>query len=108
MAQSDSTEAARPHDGRLGVVLQALRAGATVEQAFAATKIDPWFLDQLVLLLEVADEVRDAPELTADVLRQAKRHGLSDAQIAGRAAPLRGRRPRRPLGARCSAGVQDR
>ncbi len=65
-----------------GVVLQALRAGATPEQVFAATKIDPWFLDQLVLLLEVAAEVRDAPELTADVLRLAKRHGLSDAQIA--------------------------
>ena len=75
-------EAARPHDGRLGVVFQALRAGATIEQVFAATKIDPWFLDQLALLLEVADEVRDAPELTAETLRLAKRHGFSDAQIA--------------------------
>jgi carbamoyl-phosphate synthase large subunit len=75
-------EAARPHDGRLGVVLRALQAGASIEQVHEATKIDPWFLDQLVLLLEVADEVRDAPELTADVLRLAKRHGLSDGQIA--------------------------
>ncbi len=75
-------EASRPHDGRLGVVFQALRAGATVEQVFAATKIDPWFLDQLVLLREVAAEVRDAPELTAETLRLAKRHGFSDAQIA--------------------------
>ena len=64
------------------MVFQALRAGATVEQVFAATKIDPWFLDQLVLLLEVAAEVRDAPELTAEMLRLAKRHGFSDAQIA--------------------------
>ena len=75
-------EASRPHDGRLGVVFQALRAGATVEQVFVATKIDPWFLDQLVLLREVAAEVRDAPELTAETLRLAKRHGFSDAQIA--------------------------
>ncbi|MCW2811713.1 MAG: carB, partial [Friedmanniella sp.] len=74
--------AARPHDGRLGVVMRALRAGATPEQVFEATKIDPWFVDQLVLLLEVADEVRDAPELTADLLRTAKRHGFSDVQIA--------------------------
>src|SRR5215204_1692892 len=73
--------AARPHDGRLGVVMQALRAGATPEQVHDATKIDPWFIDQLVLLLEVAETIKDAPELTAEVLRLAKRHGLSDAQI---------------------------
>jgi carbamoyl-phosphate synthase large subunit len=76
-------EASRPHDGRLGVVVQALRAGASVEQVHAATGIDPWFVDQLVLLLEVAEAVRAAPELTADVLRLAKRHGFSDAQVAG-------------------------
>ncbi len=75
--------ASRPHDGRLGVVMQALRAGATPEQVFEATKIDPWFTDQLVLLLEVAATIREAPELTADLLRTAKRHGFSDAQIAG-------------------------
>src|SRR5215217_7404539 len=73
--------AARPHDGRLGVVMQALRAGATPQQVYEATKIDPWFIDQ-VLLLEVAEKVRKAPELTAEVLQLAKRHGLSDAQIA--------------------------
>ena len=76
-------EASRPHDGRLGVVMQALRAGATPEQVFEATKIDPWFIDQLVLLIEVATMIGSAPELTADVLRAAKRHGFSDAQIAG-------------------------
>ncbi|GAA1431025.1 carbamoyl-phosphate synthase large subunit [Microlunatus lacustris] len=75
-------QASCPHDGRIGLVMQALRAGATAEQVFEATKIDPWFVDQLVLVLEVADTVRDAPELTADVLRLAKRHGLSDAQVA--------------------------
>ena len=100
--------AARPHDGRLGVVMQAIRAGATPEQVNEATHIDPWFVDQLYLVSEVADEVRDAPELTADVLRLAKRHGLSDAQVASAAEPLRGRRPRRPLGARGPAGLQDR
>ena len=62
--------------------MQAIRAGASPEQVHAATHIDPWFVDQLYLVSEVADEVRDAPELTADVLRLAKRHGLSDAQVA--------------------------
>ncbi|MFL6026221.1 MAG: carbamoyl-phosphate synthase large subunit, partial [Friedmanniella sp.] len=74
--------ASRPHDGRIGLVMAALRAGATPEQVFEATRIDPWFIDQLVLVLEVAVTVRDAPELTAEVLGLAKRHGLSDAQIA--------------------------
>ena len=74
--------ASRPHDGRLGLVVQALRAGATPEQVHEATKIDPWFVDQLVLIIEVAEQVRNAPELTAAVLRLGKRHGLSDAQIA--------------------------
>ena len=41
--------------------MQALRAGATPEQVLEATKIDPWFVDQLVLLLEVADHGRDRP-----------------------------------------------
>ncbi|HEY5822062.1 MAG TPA: carbamoyl-phosphate synthase large subunit [Propionibacteriaceae bacterium] len=75
--------ASRPHDGRLGDVMQALRAGATAEQVFEATKIDPWFVDQLVLILETSELVRSAPELSADVLWTAKRNGFSDAQIAG-------------------------
>jgi carbamoyl-phosphate synthase large subunit len=62
--------------------MQALRAGATAEQVHQATKIDPWFVDQLVLLLETAIMIESTPELTVEVLRTAKRHGFSDAQIA--------------------------
>ncbi|WP_420174982.1 carbamoyl-phosphate synthase large subunit [Luteococcus sp. OSA5] len=72
----------RPHDGRLGEVFQALMAGATPEEVFEATRIDPWFIDQLVILVEVAREVAEAKELTPELLRKAKRHGFSDAQIA--------------------------
>jgi carbamoyl-phosphate synthase large subunit len=70
-----------PTDGRIVVVQQALRKGATIEQAFAATAIDPWFLDQIVLINEVAEAVRTADELDAAILRLAKEHGFSDAQI---------------------------
>ncbi len=70
-----------PHDGRLGVVLQAIRAGATVDEVFEATGIDPWFVDQLTLLDEIAGELREAAQLTPELLRRAKRHGFSDAQI---------------------------
>ena len=73
--------AARPHDGRLQDVVQAFRAGATVKEVHDATKIDPWFLDQLVMVLDIAREVSSAPGLDANLLRTAKRHGLSDAQI---------------------------
>jgi len=71
-----------PTDGRIVVVQQALRKGATLEQAFEATKIDPWFLDQIVLINEVARFVADAAELDASTLRIAKEHGFSDAQVA--------------------------
>lgn len=70
-----------PHDGRLNLVQLALWAGAGVEQVFDACAIDPWFLDQLVLINEVADDVRAADVLDDDILRLAKRHGFSDQQI---------------------------
>ncbi len=74
--------AAIPTDGRIVVLQQALRKGATIAEAFAATKIDPWFLDQIVLINEVAQFVAAAPELDAATLRIAKDHGFSDAQLA--------------------------
>jgi carbamoyl-phosphate synthase large subunit len=74
-------QASVPHDGRLRVVMDAIRAGATADEVFEATRIDPWFVDQLALINEVAAEVTAAPELTPELLRLAKRHGFSDAQI---------------------------
>ncbi|GAA1738305.1 carbamoyl-phosphate synthase large subunit [Microbacterium paludicola] len=75
-------EARTPTDGRIVLVQQALRKGATVAEAFDATAIDPWFLDQIVLINEVADVVAGAAELDERVLRLAKEHGFSDVQIA--------------------------
>ncbi len=74
--------AAVPAEHRLLDVQQAIRGGAGVEELFASTRIDPWFLDQMVLLQEVAEEVAGAPALTRDVLALAKRHGFSDVQVA--------------------------
>ncbi|HEX6577248.1 MAG TPA: carbamoyl-phosphate synthase large subunit, partial [Jiangellaceae bacterium] len=72
----------RPYDGRLGDVVRALRAGADATTLHEATGIDPWFLDQLLLLTEVADQVGAAAQLTPEILRRAKRHGFSDRQLA--------------------------
>ncbi len=74
--------AAVPTDGRIVTVQQALRAGATIDEVFEATKIDPWFIDQIVLINEIADEIGSFTALDADLLRYAKDHGFSDAQIA--------------------------
>ena len=73
--------AAVPHDGRLRVVQQAMRAGASVEQVHTATGIDPWFLDQIALINELAADIAAAPALDHDLLRTAKRHGFSDVQL---------------------------
>ena len=70
-----------PHDGRIEKVQQLLRAGASVAELHELTAIDPWFLDQIVLLNEVGEQVRTAASLTPELLRLAKRHGFSDAQI---------------------------
>ncbi|MFC8683059.1 carbamoyl-phosphate synthase large subunit [Microbacterium ureisolvens] len=91
-----------PTDGRIVVLQQALRKGATVEQAFEATKIDPWFLDQIVLINEVAEFVRQAGELDAATLRVAKEHGFSDAQIA----QLRGDSETQVRGIRHGLGIR--
>ena len=75
------TELSRPHDGRVLKLMSALDAGATVEQLHEATRIDPWFLDQIALIQQAGAEVREADHLSPELLRHAKRHGLSDVQI---------------------------
>jgi carbamoyl-phosphate synthase large subunit len=81
-AEQALEQARTPHDGRLHTVERALRLGATAEQAFEATKIDPWFLDQLVSVVELRRKLEEAPDLDEHLLRQAKRMGCSDKQIA--------------------------
>ncbi|NYJ07884.1 carbamoyl-phosphate synthase large subunit [Petropleomorpha daqingensis] len=93
-----------PVDGRLYLAQRALAAGATVEQVSAASGYDAWFVDQIALVNEIGEEIRDAPALTAALLRRAKRHGLSDRQIAALRPELAGedgvRRLRWRLGVR--------
>jgi hypothetical protein len=71
-----------PHDGRLREVQQALWAGASIDEVYEATGIDPWFLAQIEIVNDLADRIRAAESLDAALLRVAKRHGFSDAQIA--------------------------
>lgn len=91
-----------PTDGRIVTVQQAMRGGLSVEEVHEATGIDPWFLDQMALINAVADRVCAAPELTPALLRLAKRHGFSDAQLAS----LRGMPEAVVRGVRHALGVR--
>ena len=74
-----------PTDMRIFAIAQAFENGYTVEQIEALTKIDPWFLQGLeniykyTLVLSQYNKIEDLP---ADVIKEAKRLGFSDFQIA--------------------------
>jgi carbamoyl-phosphate synthase large subunit len=91
-----------PHDGRLSQVQRALWAGAGIAAVHEASRIDPWFLDQIELINEIADEVRAAAMLDAATLRRAKRAGFSDRQVAD----LRGLAEEEVRGLRHELGVR--
>jgi carbamoyl-phosphate synthase large subunit len=80
-----------------------------MEDILDATRFDPWFLDQLLQIVELERRYRDLPEVEASELRRMKRLGFSDRQLAD----LRGeteddvRRRRWELGIRPTYNVVD-
>ncbi|MDR7303314.1 carbamoyl-phosphate synthase large subunit [Haloactinomyces albus] len=80
--ESTLDELGSGHDGRLYTLERALRQGASVQQVHEASGIDPWFIDQIASLVELRAELVEASVLDADLLRRAKRAGLSDRQLA--------------------------
>ncbi|WJZ02781.1 carbamoyl-phosphate synthase large subunit [Corynebacterium freiburgense] len=72
----------RPTEGRLYDAELALRLGASIDEVYQASQIDPWFLAELQALVDFRAELVDAPVLTETLLRRAKFFGLSDRQIA--------------------------
>lgn len=76
-----------PTDNRIFVISKAMRAGYTVEQIHELTKIDRWFLDKLMGIVNTyhaMQEYDNCEDLPKDLLIKAKRQGFSDFQI-GRA-----------------------
>jgi len=71
-----------PTEYRLQQVQKAMWAGASIEQVYAATKIDRWYLRQIQIINEQAFVISQPGELSKEVLRTAKMQGFSDAQIA--------------------------
>ena len=89
-----------PTEGRLYDIELALRLGASVEQVADASKVDPWFVEQINSLVALREELIAAPVLDADLLRHAKHNGLSDRQIAALRPELAGEAGVRSLRAR--------
>jgi carbamoyl-phosphate synthase large subunit len=81
---------ATPTDGRLYRVEQALRRGWPVDEVAELSGIDAWFVDQIAQIVELRTELVDAPVLTPGLLHKAKRHGISDRQLAALRPELAG------------------
>jgi carbamoyl-phosphate synthase large subunit len=70
-----------PHDGRLHTAHEAIRAGASVAEVARATSIDPWFIDQIAGIEELARRLASSPPSGRELLAVAKAAGFSDAQV---------------------------
>ena len=82
-----------PTDMRIFVISKAMKAGYTVEQIYELTRIDRWFLQKLMGIIQTGRALeKTAPpddingggwgEQQRDLLKRAKRQGFSDFQIA--------------------------
>ncbi|MDH6343022.1 carbamoyl-phosphate synthase large subunit [Parabacteroides sp. PFB2-12] len=78
-------ELANPTDLRIFAVAKALEAGYTIDRIYELTKINHWFLRKLKNIVDytaVLGGYNKIEELPEDILREAKRLGFSDFQIA--------------------------
>ncbi|HEY7658988.1 MAG TPA: carbamoyl-phosphate synthase large subunit [Actinomycetota bacterium] len=75
---------ATPDEGRLHLVEAALAAGLGIDEVAEASRIDPWFVDQIAQVVEEAAAIagHGLDELGAEQLLAVKRAGLSDRRIA--------------------------
>ncbi|MFM2144429.1 MAG: hypothetical protein RI899_217 [Actinomycetota bacterium] len=71
-----------PTEYRLQQVQLAMWCGASISSVHEATRIDPWYLEQISLINERAASIAQPGELNTEVIRSAKSLGFSDAQIA--------------------------
>ncbi len=78
-----------PTDKRIFVISKAFRAGYTVDQVHELTKIDRWFLEKLMNIMQTSKELhawganhKQLMDLDDTLLYRAKRQGFTDFQIA--------------------------
>jgi carbamoyl-phosphate synthase large subunit len=80
VALADAVEEPRP--GRIFAVGEALRRGWGVDRVAELSSIDPWFVDQIAEIVELRSEIEAVGSLDLGLLRQAKRLGFADRQLA--------------------------
>jgi carbamoyl-phosphate synthase large subunit len=73
-----------PTDRRMWAVFRALERGWSLDEIHRLTNIDRWFLTQFQQIVELARSAQavGARDLSDDLLRELKRAGLADADIA--------------------------
>ena len=71
----------RPTANRPFQIKRALEAGLTIDEVFESTKIDRWFLDQFLQIIEWERRYAEAPEVTPELTHGMKREGFSDRQL---------------------------
>ena len=77
-------ELGEPGPERIWYVGDAFALGMTVEEVYALTKIDKWFLVQIeeIVKIELELETHSLPELSKDEIKQLKQKGFSDRRLA--------------------------
>jgi carbamoyl-phosphate synthase large subunit len=78
-------ELSEPTDMRIFVIASAFEKGFTVDQIYDLTKIDKWFLTKLYNIFELKNQLEkynSLEKLPLELLRNAKRSGFSDFQVA--------------------------
>ncbi|KAF1292207.1 carbamoyl-phosphate synthase large subunit [Candidatus Enterococcus leclercqii] len=70
----------RAQDDRLFYVTEAIRRGYTIEEIAELTKIDLFFLDKLLHIVEIEQSLAATPK-DLDLLKQAKQNGFADKKI---------------------------
>jgi carbamoyl-phosphate synthase large subunit len=75
---------ARPTPNRLWLVGEAFRRGFSVRDVFNASRIDPWFLEQIEEIIRQEEELKELPlnSLSQEQLRDLKQQGFTDRRIA--------------------------
>ena len=68
-------------DQRIFVMAEALRKGINYKAIHEITKIDEWFIDKIAILVEMEERLKKE-ELTAEILKEAKRIEFPDSVIA--------------------------
>lgn len=71
-----------PDDEIIQNIIDALRLGWSVERISRLTPIDPWFIYRLKNIVDMESTLLKVKELDEELIREAKRLGFSDVQIA--------------------------